>query len=198
MKILLAASDRDFLACYSKLLEPEFGEIVTAFDGPQIIALLSAEPFDGVILDSNLPRMAVKTIIARVHEKGVPVLVLTPSPISAHQLTEEPLPNGYLSYPFTSAVLTNALRDMLETALSSERLSVGEVEIDVPGFRIRGGPSLTGGEIAVVRALQNGEPLSTDDGAYISALNAKLARTGSKVSIKYRSRKGFELVNEDE
>lgn len=198
MKILLAAPDRDFLACYSKLLEPEFGEIVTAFDGPQIIALLSVEPFDGVILDSNLPRMAVKTIIARVHEKGVPVLVLTPSSVSAHQLIEEPLPNGYLSYPFTAAALTDALRDMLEKTSSSERLSFGGVEIDVPGFRIRGGPSLTGGEIDVMRALQNGEPLSADDGACISALNAKLARVGSKVSIKYRSKKGFELVSEDE
>ena len=198
MKILLAAPDRDFLACYSKLLGPEFGEIVTAFDGPQIISAISAESFNGVILDSNLPRMALKAIVARVQEKGVPVLVLTLSPVSAHQLTEEPLPNGYLSYPFTAAILTEAVRDMLEKALSNERLSVGGTEIDVPAFRIRGGPCLTAGEIDVIRALQKGEPLSTDDGAYISAFNAKLVRVGAKASIQYRARKGFELVNEDE
>ena len=198
MKILLAAPDRDFLTCYSKLLEGEFGEIVTAFDGPQIIAFVSSEPFDGVILDSNLPRMASKAIIARVQEKGVPVLVLTPSPVSAHQLTEEPLPNGFLAYPFTAATLTETLRDMLEKASTGECLSIGGTEIDVPSFRIRGGPSLTTGEINVIRALQNDEVLSTDQGAYISALNVKLAQAGSKKSIKYRARKGFELVNEDE
>lgn len=198
MKILLAAPDRDFLACFSKLLEGEFGEIVTAFDGPQIMASLSAEPLDAVVLDSDLPRMASKTIIARVQEKGVPVLVLTPSPVSAHQLTGEPLPNGYLAYPFSAATLTKALRDMLEKGASGERLSVGEVEIDVPAFRIRGGSRLTGGEIDVIRALQKGEPLSTDRGAYISAINAKLAQVGSKASVKYRAKKGFELVNEDE
>ena len=198
MKILLAAPDRDFLACYSKLLGLEFGEIVTAFDGPQIISAISAESFDGVILDSNLPRIASKAIIARVQEKRVPVLVMTPSPVSAHQLTEEPLPNGFLAYPFTAATLTEAVRDMLEKASSNERLSVGGTEIDVSAFRIRGGPSLTAGEIDAIRSLLNGELLSTNEGAYISALNAKLARVRAKTSIQYRARKGFELVNEDE
>ena len=46
MRILFAAPDRDLLECYKKLLESDFGETVTAFDGTQVYSLMSAEKFD--------------------------------------------------------------------------------------------------------------------------------------------------------
>ena len=56
----------------------------------------------------------------------------------------------------------------------------------------------TAGEIRVLRSLANGEAVSSDDGAYITSLNAKFAACGSKTRIRYRAKKGFETVTEDE
>ena len=57
MRILLAASDRDLLESYQKLLTDAFGECVTAFDGTQVLADLAEERFDMVVLDRALPRV---------------------------------------------------------------------------------------------------------------------------------------------
>ena len=37
MRILLAAPDRDLLDCYRSILQADFGETVTAFDGTQVL-----------------------------------------------------------------------------------------------------------------------------------------------------------------
>ena len=42
MKILFAAPDRDLLECFKQLFETDLGETVTAFDGTQVMTLLSA------------------------------------------------------------------------------------------------------------------------------------------------------------
>ncbi|MBR6915826.1 MAG: response regulator, partial [Clostridia bacterium] len=83
MKILFAAPDRDLLECFKQLLAGEFGETVTAFDGTQVLTLLSAENFDAVILDRALPRVDHKTLVARIREKDLPSVVLTDEPVSA-------------------------------------------------------------------------------------------------------------------
>ena len=198
MKILFAAPDRDLLACYRELLQPLFGEIVTAFDGTQVLSLLSAEHFDVLLLDRNIPRVEHKTILARVRESGIPVIVLTDEPVGVHALTNEPLPGAYLTYPFTAARLADVIRDTLGKVSSGERLQIGDLTIDVSAFRIAGGPSLTAGEIDAVRALVTGGFIAADEGARIGALNAKFAQAGSDVRIKYKAEKGFETVNERE
>lgn len=198
MKILFAAPDRDLLECYKELLEGEYGEIVTAFDGAQVLTLLSAESFDAVIIDRALPRVDGKTLIRRISERKLPVIVLTDEPVSARLLAEEPLPNEYLAYPFGVKKLSDTISSVLQKASSGERIRIGDAEIALSGFRIINGPSLTGREIDVLRSLIGGSPVTTADGAYISALNAKFALSGSGVRIRYRAQKGFETVTNDE
>ena len=110
MKILFAAPDRDLLACYEQLLGTDFGEVVTAFDGTQVLSLLSQEPFDAAILDRDLPRVDHKTILARLREKEIPVVVLIDSPGRIRRISEDPSPDAYLSYPFTTSRLAEILR----------------------------------------------------------------------------------------
>ncbi|MBR7071795.1 MAG: response regulator [Clostridia bacterium] len=198
MRILFAAPDRDLLECYSKILQDDLTEVVTAFDGTQVASLLATEPFDIAILDKNIPRMDHEKLVTRIQNKGIPVMILTDRPISAHELTKTPLPNAHLSYPFTPEKISAEISNILKNVLSDEHLQIGTIEVDVPKYQMTGGLRLTAGEIYVLRALSNGETVTTDYGASISALNIKLAKTGLKTRIQYKSQKGFEMVTENE
>ena len=198
MKVLFAAPDRDLLECFGKLLSDGAAETVTAFDGAQALSLLGGEAFDAVILDRDLPRVGIGTLIGAARQRGFPVVLLTDEPVRARQLTEDPLPNAYLAYPFTSERLKCVLTDTAEKAKSRDRISIGALTVDVGGFRIENGPPVTAGEIDTLAALADGRPVRTDDGAYISALNDKFARMGSKTRIRYRTKEGFKTVTDDE
>ncbi len=198
MKLLFAASDRDLLECYKKLLETDCREIVTAFDGTQTLYLLNHESFDIVILDHDIPRIDHKKIILKIHEKGLPVILLIDQPLSSQMLSEEPLPNAYLSYPFTSELIDDVIRGVMSKISSGDRLSVFGAEIIISEFRLNGGSRLTSNEIDVLQAILHNQPVNISDGACISAINEKFAQIGSKAKIKYMTKKGFELVEEYE
>lgn len=128
MKILFAAPDRDLLECYKQLLEADLGETVTAFDGTQVLTLLSTEDFDILILDQRIPRVGHKTIIERANAKNVPAITLTDEPAGIRQ-TEKPSINGRLSYPFTFAEIKKTVLDTLEKrGIKEEKGSVSEDE----------------------------------------------------------------------
>ena len=117
MKILFAAPDRDLLECYKKLFEDDLGQTVTAFDGTQVITLLSAESFDHLILDRNIPRVDHHVIIERANNSCIPVVLLTDEPAGVRQQAE----NGSLAYPFTFERIKEAVRDALDKSQSMER-----------------------------------------------------------------------------
>jgi len=194
LKILFASPDRDLLECYKQLLEADYGEIVTAFDGTQVVTLLSTESFDLVILDREIPRIGYKRIIDRIREKEIPVIVLTKGHVRVSQLTQASLPNSYISFPFDHEQIGKVINNLNEKISNGEHLSIGNTEIDVSGFRIKDGPRLTCEEIDTLTSLIRGETLKTEYGAYISALNSKFRDSGAGVKIKYKPKKGFELV----
>lgn len=198
MKILFAAPDRDLLASYQKLLETDFGEVVTAFDGTQVLSLLSGETFDLVILDRLLPRVELKRLLYKIREKVIPVIELTLSPLNVRLLTEEPLASAFLPYPFTREALSDLIRLVSERSRSAERFTAAGVPIDAAAFGIENGPGLSLGEIDVLRVLSSGANAIWENRACIAALNAKFARVGSPARIRYQAKKGFELVTENE
>ena len=198
MRILLAAPDRDLLECYRAILQTDFGETVTAFDGTQVLSLAAAEPFDLVVMDCSLPRIEWNQLLKRIRQKGIPVIALTDEFVSTRLLTEEPTANAWLRYPFKPERLRGLIRDILEKAASAERWEAGSSVVDVSAFRFAEGPSLSAGELDVLRELLRGAAVTTEAGAQIRALNAKLAAQNAGVRIRYRAQKGFELVKEDE
>lgn len=191
MRVLFAAPDRDLLACCRQLLEADLGETVTAFDGARALSLLGTERFDAAVFDRDLPRIGTKVLLERTRDAGVPAIVLINEPISVRLLTEDPLPSAFLAYPFPFDRLRETLADVTEKTCAGERLAYAGMEIDVAGFRIAGGPSLTAEEIDVLRALEKQESVPADRAPFVSALNAKFARLGLNAGIRYCSQKGF-------
>ena len=198
MLILFASPHRDLLECCKKLFDHDLGETVTAFDGTQVLYLLAKESFDIVILDRYIQRVDSREITERVHRKNIPVVILTYDSLSAHTLTEEPVPNAYLPYPFDSEKISGVISNVLAKAASGETLKAGKAEIEVAKFRIKDGPRLTADEIDVLKAIAEGKRVASKDRVFISSLNAKLAKAGSDTRIKYRAKKGFEQVTENE
>ena len=120
MKILFAAPDRDLLECFKQLFETDLGETVTAFDGTQVMTLLSAEDFDVLIIDRKIPRVDYKVIIELANSKKVPAIVLTDEPAGARR-TDDPLPYRRMSYPFTFDGIRKTVIDTLEKGRTEER-----------------------------------------------------------------------------
>ena len=198
MKILFASPERDLLESFKILLEADLGETVTAFDGTQVLSLLDNEQFDAAVIDREIPRVGYRILTERAKEKKVPVIALINQPVSVKLLTEEPLPNGFLSFPFDAEGMKKAIRDTVDKAANGGEFDFAGTIIDAAGFRMAGGQSLTGWETDVLRALKEGKTVTTDDGAAISALNIKFEKAGSKVRIRYIAGKGFETVTENE
>jgi len=198
MRILLAAPDRDLLECYQEILKEEFGEVVSAFEGTQVLSLLKTENFDAVVLDQEIPRVDTGRLLREMNDRDIPVILLRDSAVTAHELESEDLASTYLSYPFYPDEIIRAVRETREKAQSAEKLRIDGCGIEIEGFRIVGGPRVTSGEIDVLRTLLGGGTVTADEGAYISALNNKFAGIGALPRIRYRAEKGFELVTTNE
>ena len=126
MRILLAAADRDLLECYRKILEADFGETVTAFDGTQVLLFVSTERFEVVILDRDLPSVDGETILKRISGKGIPVIVLE-NEESAGDAGERGSGSVItLSYPFTPEELGETIRRALLPAAPAKQNDQGE------------------------------------------------------------------------
>ena len=119
MRIMLAAPDRDLLECYKILLEEDLGETVTAFDGTQVLSLLSAECFDVVILDDALPRIGFEKLTERIRENEIPLVVLTDGGFASRR-SEQTDFAARLTYPFTPEIIENVIQDVFEKAAEKD------------------------------------------------------------------------------
>ena len=116
MKILFAVKDRDLLECCKMLLETDLGQTVTAFDGTQVLSVLSEDKFDIAVIDSDLPRIEYKKLIEQIHEKNIPAVVLINDPLNTRREKEERPADSYLLYPFNYEQLKNIITDTLDKA----------------------------------------------------------------------------------
>ncbi len=115
MRIMLAAPDRDLLECYKKLLEEDLGETVTAFDGTQVLSLLSNERFDVVILDDAIPRIGFEKLSERIREIKTPLVVLTDGSAASRRRSGG-TNDSCLTYPFTPETIESVIQDAFEKA----------------------------------------------------------------------------------
>ena len=79
MKILLADDEQRMHAIVSRIADDEGYELVSAFDGPQVLEVFEAEAPDLVILDVMMPGLDGIEVLRRLREGGVstPTLFLT-------------------------------------------------------------------------------------------------------------------------
>ena len=112
MRILLAAPDRDLLECYQKLLETDFGETVTAFDGAQVLSLIAAEQFDAAILDRDIPGVGFDLLVERAVRGKVPVVTLTNGGENDGGFESEANRTAVLPYPFTPEEIEARIRSV--------------------------------------------------------------------------------------
>ena len=114
LKILFAAADRDLLECYKALLDTDFGQTVTAFDGTQVLSLISNEAFDLAVLDEELPRIENKKLLSQIKDKNIPVITLVNGPLDTERQKDDA--DAYLPYPFNYGQIKTAITDTIHNA----------------------------------------------------------------------------------
>ena len=196
MKILLAASDRDLLEAYERLLCLNGHEVTIAFDGTQVVALLARGPFGLAILEESLPRMEHDALVRLLQGEGIPVLALIRRPLSSGRLLGPCLANAYLAFPFLPCEMTAMVKHLREKADNESVLLCGDVAVEISRFRIAGTQErLTAGEIDLFAALLAEKPIRRKAArAQIAALNEKFNRQNKRTRIEYVPQKGYRLV----
>ena len=197
MRILLADSDRDLLQSYRKLLSMDGHEVVTAFDGPQVVSGLGKGPYDLAILEESLPRMEHEEMLRLFKEAGAPVIVLTDGRVTVRHLLRPALPNAYLPFPFLPEDLTRLMERVVEKKRSGGTIPCGGAEVDVSGFCFAGtSVRLTDGEIDLLDDLKQQKRVTGKRArTLIQAVNEKLRGMGKDTRIVYELEKGYRMVN---
>lgn len=198
MKILLAEADRDFLSTFRQLLSLDGHEVVTVFDGTQVITKTTTEHFDLVVLSHQIPRIDCRTLILSLSEKNIPTIVLLDTKISSSILMSEILANAYLAFPFFPNELTELMNEVIKCYNSKETISISDIEIQPSEFKLCGKTPVTAQEIKLVETLIGNKPLDAKRAEpFINSLNNKLEQLGKKNRIKYITGDGYRLVTEN-
>jgi CheY-like chemotaxis protein len=129
LRILVVDDDIASRVLVEKMLRPRGGEVRSAQDGEEALALLAVEAFDVVLMDIRMPRMngieATKAIRELDRRAGRRTAVIA---LTAHALAGDKERflaagmDGYLTKPIRRDALFNAI----ETALQAPRSSDAE------------------------------------------------------------------------
>ncbi len=200
MKILIADEDRDFLSTYQRLLQVHSYEVVTAFDGTQVIqALGNGTKYDLLILSRSLPRIPAQALLETAQDRQIPVVMLLRERVRSDWLTDSHPANAYIGFPFFPDELTGLIGEVVEKSQSQEQLEYDGVQIDIGRFLLCGKLRVTNEEINIIRTLKDGQSLSAKRAEpYIHSLNHKLEQLGLPARIRYMIRKGYRMVTSDE
>ena len=194
MKILFAASDRDLLNSYSRLLTVDGHDVMTAFDGTQVVTMLTENSYDIAVVGERLPNVNLEHLFRLFDDEGVPVVLITYKRVDSSVLCNPALPCSYLPLPFLPDELRNIIDIVYKKKHSDEMFTAGDVEVDVKLFTVNG-IRTTNEEIDIFKAIAEEKPFSVrNESVYISALNSKFYRLHKSSRIKYILGKGYRLV----
>ncbi len=200
MRILLESSERDLLNSYAKLLTMDGHEVVSAFDGVQVLSLLQQSEWDLLLLEDTPPRVRRETLISQARERRVPVIVMLCGRIQVHHLLLPDLPEAYLSLPFLPSDLTGLIESIQRRRDTAALFPCGDTAVDVSAFRFADSTvRLTAQEMDL---LEHPEDCQRPGGKLVRtrilALNEKLSRQGKAARIAYEYGKGYRLVNQND
>lgn len=199
MKVLLADPDRDFLVSFKNLMELSGDDIVTAFDGTQVIVQTAEHSFDLVILGRNIPRISYRELLKMMNENNTPVILLLESKINSDILLDDVLANAHISFPFFPSELTDLMHEVLDKTKTENKIRFEDMEINGKNFLLCGKLRITNEEINTADALIKGSEINAKRSEpYINSLNNKFQKLGLKARIRYVMKEGYRMVSEYE
>jgi DNA-binding response OmpR family regulator len=119
LRVLLVEDEAMNADLFVDTLASDGHEIIVERDGLDGLARASAEPFDLIVLDMNLPRMTGLEICQSLRERGTttPIVALSAS-VLPHELAAGLRAgfDAYLTKPIAPAALRAAVRDHAKPA----------------------------------------------------------------------------------
>lgn len=160
-RVLLIDDDQRLFELLRSYLAQYEVNLTHAPDGARGLAALESSSYDAVLLDVMMPGMDGLEVCKRIRAKSaVPVVMLTAKGDETDRVVGLELgADDYVPKPFSPRELLARLRAVLRRAhpeAVSERLQVGEIEIDVPAREVRvagKAAELTGIEFDILLAL---------------------------------------------
>jgi two-component system, OmpR family, response regulator MprA len=148
MSVLVVDDEPALRKALERVLVANGFDVATAADAEEALALLHARTFDALVLDLVLPGRDGIDVCQILRRQGseLPILMLTArDTIRDRVVGLEAGADDYLAKPFANDELIARIRALLRRAGShGERLSFGELELDVPTRETRrGGRSIS-------------------------------------------------------
>jgi DNA-binding NtrC family response regulator len=134
-RILIVDDERNVHYSFRRALEGSF-EIVSAHDGEEALARLSAERADAVLLDVKLPRLGGLETLERIREchPDLPVIVMTAyGSVEAAIRSTALAARDYLLKPVEVPALKKLLNEILPSPATAEALPVVSPEMPMVG-----------------------------------------------------------------
>lgn len=116
MRILIAEDDAPLASFVAKAFLAEGHDCQIAGDGEEALAKLTADSFELLILDLNLPRLSGGEVLRRIRERDpeIPVLILTATDhISERVACLDAGADDYLTKPFSFSELSARVRALI-------------------------------------------------------------------------------------
>lgn len=141
MRLLLAEDERALSRALVAILERNHYSVDAVYDGKTALDYLSADNYDGVILDIMMPEVDGITVLKEIRRKGnqIPVLLLTAkSEVDDKVAGLDAGANDYLAKPFHTKELLARIRAMtrVQTGQGDSRLQVGNLILDRASFEL--------------------------------------------------------------
>src|SRR5512147_2233296 len=138
IRILLIDDDVRLHELLASYLDQNGFSVTVASDGKKGLAALEAGTFDAVLLDVMMPGLDGIEVCKRIRTKSnIPIVMLTAKGDETDRVVGLELgADDYVAKPFSPRELLARLRAVLRRAnpdASGERLSVGDIAIEVPG-----------------------------------------------------------------
>lgn len=161
-QLLIIDDDRKLVEMLTEYFEPEHLEVAARFSGEDGLEALKTGDYRLLVLDVMLPGMNGLEVLKQVRSfSDIPTIMLTAKGDDIDRILGLELgADDYLSKPFNPRELLARIKAILRrtpaTGASSQRIAVGEIEIDLMAQRVIAGTAsirLTGTEFEVLHCL---------------------------------------------
>ena len=220
MRLLLAEDELALSRAITTILKKNNYEVDAVYDGEAALDWLTANNYDGAILDIMMPKMDGISVLRRVRDSGnnLPTLILTAkSEVDDKVIGLDAGANDYLTKPFAAKELLARIRAMTraQSAHNSSEMRMGNIRLNRATFELSSPTDsfrLANKEFQMMELLlanprhlisteQFMERIWGQDSdaeinivwVYISYLRKKLTALGANIQIKATRNAGYSL-----